>query len=195
MFKRAHLLAFVAVVLAPLVLGAPVFGAECLGVQFPDSVKAGNTELVLNGLGLRKATIFSVKVYVAGLYLPKKSGDGGQIAGANQPWELVLRFVHDVDASEIRDAFEEGFKKAAGDNFDALRKRIDDLNARMVDFKVGQHLSYAYDPTKGTVVDVNGTSGGAIDGADFAAALLTISIGPEPPNEDLKSGLLGGKCE
>jgi Chalcone isomerase-like len=179
----------------PVVLGMPALGAECIGVQFPDSVKAGDTNLVLNGLGLRKATFLKVKVYVAGLYLPKKSGDGGQIAGANQPWELMLHFVHDADASDIRDAFEEGFKKAAGDKLDALRKRIDDLKARMVDFKVGQHLSYGYDPAKGTVVDVNGTSGGAIDGADFAAALLTISIGPEPPNADLKSGLLGGKCD
>jgi hypothetical protein len=164
-------------------------------VQFPDSVTAGGTELVLNGLGLRKATLFKVKVYVAGLYLPEKSADGAKIAGANQPWQLVLHFVHDVDASDIREAFEEGFKKAAGDNLGALRKRIDDLNARMVDFKEGHQLSYAYDPAKGTVVDVNGTSGAAIDGADFGAALLTISIGPEPPNEELKTGLLGGKCE
>jgi len=179
----------------PVVLGAPAPAAECIGVQVPDSVKAGDTELVLNGLGIRKATFLNVKVYVAGLYLPQKSGDAGQILGADQPWQLSLHFVRDVDASDIRDAFEEGFKKAAGGKLDSLSKRIDVLNAQMVDFKEGQHLSYAYEPAKGTVVDANGKSGGAIEGADFAAALLKISIGPEPPNEDLKSGLLGGKCE
>ena len=32
-------------------------------------------------------------------------------------------------------------------------------------------------------------------GAAEAAALLAVWIGAEPPNEDLKAGLLGGKCE
>lgn len=195
MMKRAQLLAFVTVVAAPIALGAPALGAECIGVQFPDSVKMGDADLALNGLGLRKATFLKVKVYVAGLYLPKKSGDGGLIAAANQPWKLVLHFVHDADASDIRDALDEGFKNAAGDKIDGLRKRIDELKTRMVDFKESQYLAYSYDPTKGTIVDVNGAGAAAIEGADFAAALLTIWIGPEPPNKELKSGLLGGKCE
>ena len=195
MCKYARLMTFAITLSIPVVLGAPAPAAECIGVQVPDSVKAGDTELVLNGLGIRKATFLNVKVYVAGLYLPQKSGDAGQILGADQPWQLSLHFVRDVDASDIRDAFEEGFKKAAGGKLDSLSKRIDVLNAQMVDFKEGQHLSYAYEPAKGTVVDANGKIGTAIEGADFATALLKISIGPEPPNEDLKSGLLGGKCE
>src|SRR5262245_38216625 len=195
MSNHTRRLAFIAALVGSVILGERVFGAECIGVQFPDSVKAGATELALNGLGLRKATFLKVKVYVAGLYVPTKSGDGQKIVNANQPWQLMLRFVHDVDASEIRDAFDEGFKKAAAGKLDTLRKRIDELNARMVDFKEGQHLAYSYDPAQGTVTDVNGKGGAAIEGADFAAALLAISIGPEPPNEDLKTGLLGGKCE
>lgn len=194
--NRCARLATMAMILSmPFVLDAPAFGAECIGVQVPDSVKQGDTELVLNGLGLRKATFLKVKVYIAGLYLPQKSGDAGQILGTDQPWQLSLHFVHDVDAQDIRDAFDEGFKKAAGGKLEALSERIDALNAQMVDFKEGQQLSYAYEPATGTVVDANGKSGGAIEGADFAAALLKISIGPEPPNEELKSGLLGGKCE
>ena len=35
----------------------------------------------------------------------------------------------------------------------------------------------------------------AIEGADFASTLLSIWIGHEPPNGDLKSGLLGGQCK
>ncbi len=107
----------------------------------------------------------------------------------------MLRFVRDVDASDIRDAFEEGFKKNSGDKLAALHPRIEALNARMVDFKKGQYLSFANDAAKGVAVDVNGAGGGAIEGADFAAALLSIWLGPEPPNADIKSGLLGGKCE
>jgi hypothetical protein len=173
----------------------PALGAECLDVQFPDSVKVGGTDLVLNGMGIRKATMLAVKVYVAGLYLPKKSSDGDAIVAANEPWELTLHFVHSADASDIQDAFDEGFEKAAGDNLDALKQRIETLKSQMTDFEDGQTLSYSYDPATGTVVDVNGKSGAPIEGADFAAALLKISVGPEPPNEDLKTGLLGGTCE
>lgn len=180
---------------ALLMLVGPALAATCRDVAFPDSVKAGDAELVLNGLGLRKATFLKVRVYVAGLYLLRKSSDAGQILGADRRWRLVLRFVRDVDASDIRDAFREGFEKSAGDKLDGLRKRIDALNALMVDFKTGQYLSFTGDPAKGVAVDVNGAGGGTIEGADFATALLAIWLGPKPPNDDLKSGLLGGKCE
>jgi hypothetical protein len=195
MFERMRHVAFAAAFSASAVVALPALGAQCLDVQFPDSVKVGSADLVLNGMGIRKATMLAVKVYVAGLYLPAKSSDGATIAAADQPWELTLHFVHSADASDMRDAFDEGFEKAAGDNLDALKARIETLKAQIVDIEDGQVLSYSYDPGTGTVVNVNGKSGAPIEGADFAEALLTISIGPEPPNEDLKTGLLGGACE
>ena len=195
MVVRTRLLTPIALASAIVLHAATAQGAECVGVQFPDTVKVGNSALVLNGMGLRKATFLKVKVYVAGLYLPAKSGNAQQIAAANQPWELVLRFVHDADSDDIQDAFEDGFKNNAGDKVAALRPRIDELKSRIVDFKVGNVLSYTYEPATGTVINVNGKRGAAIPGADFASALLALSIGPNPPNEDLKSGLLGGTCE
>jgi len=169
--------------------------ATCRDVQFPDRVKLGGADLALNGLGIRKATFLSIKVYVAGLYLPQKSGDAAGILRADARWQLVLRFLRDVGASDIRDAFQEGFEKAAGDKLAALGPRIEALKARMVDFKTGQALTFTHDPAAGVAVDVNGSAGPAIAGADFAAALLAIWLGSKPPNEDLKTGLLGGPCE
>jgi hypothetical protein len=64
-----------------------------------------------------------------------------------------------------------------------------------VDFKAGQSLTFARDPATGVTVDVNGKGGSTIEGPDFANALLAIWLGQKPPNEDLKSGLLGGACE
>ena len=194
MLKLARRSALVAALAIPVVSSAPALGAECLDVKVPDSVNVGGADLALNGLGIRKATFLKVKVYVAGLYLPQKANDAARVHGG-QPWQLALHFVRDVDASDIRDAFEEGFEKAAADKLAALRPRIDALKAQMVDFKTGHYLSFANDPSHGVVVDVNGASGSAIEGADFAAALLAVWIGKEPPNEDLKAGLLGGKCE
>jgi hypothetical protein len=176
-------------------VASPAVGATCREIQFADRVKAGGADLVLNGLGIRKATLLRIKVYVAGLYLPQKSSDAGAILGANGRWQLVLHFVRDVDASDIRDAFQEGFEKAAGDKRAGLQTRIAALNAQMVDFKTGQSLTFTRHPTTGVTVDVNGKGGAAIEGADFATALLAIWLGPKPPNEDLKTGLLGGPCE
>ncbi len=150
---------------------------------------------MLNGLGIREATLLSIKVYVAGLYLPQKSGDAGAILRADGPWRLELHFVRDVGVSDIRGAFQEGFEKTAGDKLAALNSRIETLKARMLDFKTGQSLSFTHDPAMGVLVNVNGAARPPIAGADFATALLAIWLGAKPPNEDLKSGLLGGACE
>lgn len=185
-------------ILATALLAAPVApaqAAQCLEVEFQDSATVGSTALVLNGLGLRKATMFNVKVYVAGLYLPATSTDANAILAANQAWRLEMRFVRDVDASDIADAWEDGFEKSTGNDLGALRERLDALKAMMVDFKEGHSLVFASDPPSGVTIEVQAAVKGAIAGADFAAALLGIWFGAEPPNDDLKSGLLGGACE
>ena len=187
--------AAVAVLAAITVLGsAPARAGECLGATFPESARVGDIDLVLNGVGVRKATVFNIDVYVAGLYLPQKSGDSAAIVAANAPWLLQLQFLHDADVAAVRKAFEDGFKAAAGSNYESLKPRIDALNAQMVDIEVGDVLIYAYDPAIGTVATFNGAAKPAVEGADFAAALLAIDIGSSPPNEELKSGLLGGSC-
>ena len=176
-------------------LGVSALGATCRDVQFPDTVTVGSSPLVLNGLGIRKATMLKVNVYVAGLYLPNKQSAPGPILGSDGPWQLVLRFVRDVGASDIRGAFQEGFEQTAGNNLAALRPRIDAFNAQIPDLKTGQALTFAHASGAGVALDVNGKAARPIDGADFASALLTIWLGAKPPNEDLKSGLLGGACQ
>src|SRR5262249_60989392 len=55
----------------PLSLHA--LAAELAGATLPDTLKAGEKTLKLNGLGLRKKAVF--KVYVGGLYLESPSKD------------------------------------------------------------------------------------------------------------------------
>lgn len=192
---RRAALVFLAALSMPVASSMSASAATCRDIQFPDTVKVGGSELALNGLGIRKATLLRIKVYVAGLYLPERTADGAAILSANGRWRLVLRFLRDVDASDIRDAFHDGFEKAAGDKLGPLEKRIAALNAQMVDLKTGQSLTFTRDPALGVTVDVNGKGGSTIAGTDFADALLAIWIGAKPPNDDLKTGLLGGNCE
>lgn len=190
---RATLVLLTAV--AALGLGAGAARAKtCVGVEFPDRVEAGGRTLVLNGLGLREATVFRVDVYVAALYLTRTSNDAAAILASAGAKELVLRFVHDVTDDELTEAWEEGFAKNAKAELPTLRDRIDTLNGWMTEMKSGDEMSFLYEPGTGVHVEVNGTRKGTIPGDDFARAFFSIWLGSEPPNAGMKEGLLGGAC-
>ncbi len=195
MIARLRFLACVCVA-TTISSGGSSVAATCGDVQFADTTTVGSSDLVLNGLGVREATMFNVDVYVAGLYIPQKSVDGAAIIAANQPWQLLLKFVHDADASDVRAAFRNGFERVSGGELGPLKDRIETLDAQIVDIKEGDYLSLTYDPMlASTVIDLNGMSSAPIQGTDFADALLTMSVGPNTPNPDLRAGLLGGPCE
>ena len=176
-------------------LGANVaLGKECKGVNFPDQAQVEGSNLTLNGLGLRQATAFKVNVYVAALYVAKPSGDPNALLGLNAPSELVLQFVRNVGADDLRKGWSEGFEKNAKAQLPALKERIDMLNSWMADVKTGERLTFIHKPGAGLQVDVNGTVKGTIKGDDFAKAFLSIWLGADPPNPEIKVGLLGGVC-
>lgn len=167
--------------------------AQCLGVTMPDQFDLDGKSLVLNGMGARLATMLKVKVYAAGLYLEQRSTDAQAIIGTDQPRHLVLHFVRDVDRDEITDAWTEGFKKN-GANMQSLAARIDSLNNAMTDLPSGSVLAFSYEPGTGTTVIIDDVNKTVIDGADFASGLMSIWLG-DPPNKEVKTGLLGGACD
>jgi hypothetical protein len=179
------------------VLGAVGIGAahgkECQGVSFPDRLQIDGTRLALNGLGLRLATIFRVKVYVAALYVAKPANEARAILAGNTPVRLIMHFVRDVSAQDLVNGWEEAFAKNAKEQTAALKDRIGTLNAWMSDVKTGQRLTFTIKPGAGVQVDFNGAVMGTIPGDDFAKALLSIWLG-DPPNRELKEGLLGAAC-
>jgi hypothetical protein len=166
---------------------------ECKGINFPDQAQVEGSNLTLNGLGLRQATMLKVSVYVAALYTAKPSTDPNAILGSDSPKELILQFVRDVGADDLRKGWEEGFEKNAKGQLPALKERIETFKGWTADVTTGQRLTFVLKPSVGTQVDVNGTVKGTIKGDDFAKALLSIWLG-DPPNPEIKSGLLGGAC-
>ena len=169
-------------------------GRECKGVSFPDKVEVDGSTLLLNGLGLRQATAFKVNVYVGALYLVKTSSDASAILGSNAPMEVALQFVRSVGADDLRKGWSEGFEKNAKDQLPALKDRIAMINGWMADAKSGERLTFIHRPGAGVEVNVNGTVKGTVKGDDFAKAFLSIWLGADPPNPELKAGLLGGAC-
>jgi len=160
---------------------------ECHGVDFPEQVQVKGTDLQLNGLGMRKATFLKVNVYVAALYVPHVSHDPQSLIDPATPAELTLHFVRNVGVGDLKNAWKEGFEKVAKDRMATLGARVNLLNSWMSDIKTGQTLSFQRLPGTGIQVSVNGAVKGTVTGDDFSRAFVSIWLGPEPPNPELKA--------
>src|SRR6478736_4438940 len=100
-----------------LLLALPAVARDCEGVSMPDQVTVDDTKLMLNSMDLREATVFNVNVYVAALYLLKKSSDGEKITTAKEPKQIRIQFVRNVSKSNMAKAIQKGFERAAGDGY------------------------------------------------------------------------------
>lgn len=193
-FAAAALTVFVGLFVGPAFAGnaAP---HECNGVSFPDHVQAGGQTLTLNGLGLRKATVFGIKVYVGALYVTQPTADAAAILSSKEPAQIELRFTFHVTAGQLRDAWQEGFEKSAPSQLPQLRSRIAQLDGWMTSVGSGQRMTFLRLPGVGIQYSLDGVVKGTISGDDFATAFLAIWLGSSPPNPGLRAGLLGGECK
>ena len=173
------------VMISMLDLGA----ASLAGVSLPDTAQAGNTKLVLNGLGLR--TEFMVKVYVAGLYLEQKSSDPGAIIKADAPNRIVMQFLHSASQSQMANAFKESFNDNTPDAMNTMKPDIDRLLGALEPLKVGDQMIFTYVPGTGTTLAINGKDKLTIAGSAFNPVLLSVWLGPKPPTANVKKGMLG----
>lgn len=169
-------------------------GRDCDGVSFPDHIQARGQTLTLNGLGLRKATIFNIKVYVGALYVARPTADAAAILSSQQPVEIELRFTFHVTAGQLRDAWREGFEKSAPGQLPRLQSRLAQLNGWMRSVGSGQRMTFLRIPGVGIQYSLDGALQGTISGDDFATAFLAIWLGSSPPSQALRAGLLGGDC-
>ncbi|MCM2267915.1 MAG: chalcone isomerase family protein [Elusimicrobiales bacterium] len=159
------------------------------GVTMPGTVMLEKTPLVLNGVGLRTKVVF--KVYVAGLYLERPSSDGLAISASEQHKLMDLVFLRAVDGADVAKAISDGFSNNAGEVLPAIKERIAMFEKLIPSVKKGDKLSFVCRPGAGVEVLANGKTAGAIEGKDFAEALLRVWLGPKPSDKALQAGLLG----
>jgi hypothetical protein len=146
-------------------LGSAALAGELAGVTLPDTLKAGEKTLKLNGLGLRKKAVF--KVYVGGLYLESPSTDAGAILAADQAKAIRMHFLRDLTKAQLVEAFQEGFEANVKDR--APQKAAFDRMLTLVpDVKEGSTLTFTYLPGKGTTLSVGNKDVGIFEGKGFA---------------------------
>jgi hypothetical protein len=179
------------VVLAVLMLSSVATAEKVAGVDLADSLKAGETELMLNGAGMR--TKLFLKLYVGGLYLKAKQQDAAAIMNADEPMALRLHIVSGLVSQEkMLAATSEGFEKATGGNTAPLQDKIAQYNACFSDaITEGDMYDMIYVPGQGVNVLKNNQPKGTIAGLDFKKAMFGIWLCDDPADEDLKEGMLG----
>jgi hypothetical protein len=182
--RRVVVLVFLALLARPSAAG------KLAGVTMPDSVVVEGKPLVLNGMGIRKATIFRVKVYVAGLYVETRSHSGEEIIRSEQVKRYDVVLLRDVDRDDIIGVFWKGLQRNGAD-MAKIKGRFDQFARWMSDFAERDTISLVYVPGRGVTVTLKGQVKGTIGGADFASALFAIWLGPDPADDDLKDALLG----
>ncbi len=174
-----------------LAIAGSALAGELAGVSMPDTTQVGDQELVLNGMGLRKKSFF--KIYVAGLYLPEREQSSDAILGSDTIRHTVMAFTSGLaTAKRLCNGWTEGLEKNTPGASPEVKKQFETLCGYMEDMKEGDQMVFTYVPGEGTEAIVKGESKGRFEGKEFTDALFACWIGPEPPGEAFKTGLLGG---
>ncbi len=179
-----------------LSLATPTLAAEVGGVRVDERQRIANTDLVLNGAGMRYAAAGLVRVYVAALYLPQKRASSIEIAALRGPKRMHLHLLREVNSNDFSKGLLGGMRAnlppaEQQKHFDSLLK-LGSIFGQIPSLKKGESISIDSIPGTGTVVLVNGKRvGEAFPDETFFHALLQIWLGPKPIEESLKPVLLG----
>ena len=171
---------------------SPGSAATLDGTTLPDTFPVDGRTLVLNGIGLRTLTVFSVHIYVAALYVTKPSHDAAEILHSTEPKVIVLRFIHGGSKADVEKEYREGERVncAAGGCNPADAGDFDQLIAAAPAVVPGDTSTYIF-ADGGVEVLANGKRIAKFTNPDLAYRLLAGFIGDHPPSQALRTALLG----
>jgi len=185
------------ILLFVLLLGASLAaqGLELEGVTVEDNAHVGNTNLVLNGAGVRSKFIFDI--YIAALYLGAKKTSASAVLDNAGEKRVTLYLLREISAKSLLHSFREAFdKNHTRDELKALEiplQEFEQVFYKVGDVKKGDYILLDYQHNVGTEISVNGVKRGIIAGEELYPALLKVWLGEKPAQEDLKRKLLGGR--
>jgi hypothetical protein len=158
------------------------------GVAFARQVQVDGRDLPLRGLGLLRYMVF-IKAYVAALYLPETVR--AEDALSEVPRHLEIEYFHAIAAGDFAKATTASIERNTSlVTFRRLEPTITSFNALYRDVNPGDRYALTYVPGTGTTLSWNGAPLGTVPGAEFAAGLFGIWLGPNPLDRDLKRLLL-----
>lgn len=177
-------------IITALLTTSLAFSATRDNVSMPEKVKINKRELVLNGLGTRKATWLGVKVYVGGIYLSEKSNNGAEILKMKNPKYLRMHFLRDVRAENLVEVWNQSFENAIGKmGVSRLKKKIGKLTSYMGNILKNEEIVLTFLENT-TEIEFAKKKKITVKGKDFGVALLSTWF-INPTDKNLRDGLLG----
>jgi hypothetical protein len=203
---------------ALLLVVAPVRAEEVVEPsteqKFPAQRQVDGQTYTLVGVGVRKKVV--VKVYAIAIYVEDEPARrdfpaltaraGGReharlVAGDAAPqfvtWGhfgklAVLRFVRDVDADRVREAFREGLEEELGDKATPEGKRTAEAFVAAFDheLKEGQEIELRTWPDGRVAVTVAGARRDLPQSPKLARAIWSIWLGARPISTELRRSLI-----
>jgi Chalcone isomerase-like len=193
--RLPRLLAGLTLILASLSVHTQA-AVDIKGAHFDDTYQLGNHALNLNGAGTRVKVI--IDVYAAGLYVPQRGRDAGNLLAQNGPKSLQIVLLRELTGEDFADAMVKGFaKNNASADLARFQPKLDEIRTLMMGFgkvRKGAVIHIDFTPGTGTSVTIDGVRRGPeIAGDEFFTALLRIWLGHAPVDADLKASLLGAR--
>jgi hypothetical protein len=179
---------------ACLGLAAHASGVDVAGVKVPDAVSVANSNLLLNGAGVRYRGPF--KVYAAALYLDKKVTTREAAHASPGSKRIVLTMLREIKSEEMGTLFMQSMEQNTP-KADLLKvlpslPRIGDMFVEQRKMFPGDTLTIDWIPGAGTVLSAKGKVLGApFKEPEFFHAMLDIWLGKDPADWMLKEALLG----
>ncbi|MDK2123610.1 chalcone isomerase family protein [Parachitinimonas caeni] len=168
---------------------------EVSGINVDESTKIGNTELKLNGAGIRYKGFF--KVYVAAIYAGDKKTSTEEVLALPGPKRVVLTMLREVNADTMSQGLIDGINNNTSNDeklkffnqmleigkiFGSVRK-LKEKDTITVDWN--GHATLVQINNKPVNVDLPEQA--------FYNSILKIWLGERPADPTLKRALLGGK--
>jgi len=166
----------------------PLPAKEREGVTSQATIRAGGQELHLMGMGLRKKLWF--KVYIASFYLQSPTEDAAQAVSSDQVKRVEMHMLRDLERGKIVEAVQAGFERNSGPQMPQLQTRLDQFLKAIPDLRAGERITITYIPGQGTVVKAAASDEITVAGKDFADALFSVWLGPQPVDDELKNEML-----
>ena len=180
--------------LSAILIATSVHAMDIAGVKLEPKVKVVNSELVLNGAGIRKRVI--VNVYIGALYLQEKKSTGADAVNLPGAKRMHLQMLREVSGQQFVDAMKESVK------YNTSQADLDKIASELTEFygsvstigamKAGDVITLDLVPNSGLVTAMGGKQlGKPIASPDLFKAILRIFIGDKPVDEGLKKGMFG----
>jgi hypothetical protein len=169
---------------------------DVAGVKVPEAATVANSNLLLNGAGVRIKD--GQSIYAAALYLSERSSSAAAVLAAPGSKRLSMTMLRDVSAEELGNLFtrriQDNLEKAALSKIVPGLIHMGQIFSQHHRLKAGETVTIDWLPVNSIQVSVKGQSQGEpFKDAEFSAALMKIWLGDSPADLQLKDALLGRK--